>query len=450
MTRSSPLPPSLFRRVVRGIGPGIIVACVVIGPGSILASSRVGCEFGYQLTWVVLGAGMLMAAAVATTARVGVELSATPCTEIARRLGRPFAALCGASVFGITACFQFSNNQGVLAAIEPLAPLGPTGQAALLVGLNGALAGCLFLFKAFYPPLERIMMVLVALMLLGFVANLALARPSPSKLAAGCIPSIPVEMGGRFLPYLEATPAGNSTPSGEAASSPAVVDRWLVVQGLVATTFSIAGAFYQAYLVREKGWGAAQLRQGLVDSAVGSAILVGISATIMATSAAVLAGRVAPHELRSAADVARQLEPLFGSAATWLFCLGVFAGAASSFLVNSVIGGTMLADGLGLDPRLDSPWTKAFTIAVLSLGMFVAIKVQPADRVGLIVFAQALTALGGPALAFALVYLGWNCRKTRTHAASQLAFGLTIIGAGVITIMAVRTLWRLGLSLGAG
>ena len=37
-----------IRERVKSIGPAIIVAAVVLGPGSILASSRVGAEWGWM------------------------------------------------------------------------------------------------------------------------------------------------------------------------------------------------------------------------------------------------------------------------------------------------------------------------------------------------------------------------------------------------------------------
>ena len=114
--RMSPL-----ARLLRSFGPALIVACVVLGPGSILTASQVGCQYGYDLLWTLAAAGTLMAGAVAAAARVGVGLDASPCAELARRVGRPAAFLAGLCVFCIASCFQFSNNLGVLASIEPLA-----------------------------------------------------------------------------------------------------------------------------------------------------------------------------------------------------------------------------------------------------------------------------------------------------------------------------------------
>ena len=44
---------------LRSIGPGLVTACVVIGPGSILTSSKVGAANGYNLIWVVCVAVLL-------------------------------------------------------------------------------------------------------------------------------------------------------------------------------------------------------------------------------------------------------------------------------------------------------------------------------------------------------------------------------------------------------
>ncbi|MCA9229759.1 MAG: divalent metal cation transporter [Planctomycetales bacterium] len=431
--------PAGLLRFTRALGPAIIVACVVLGPGSILTSSKVGCQFGYELSWILVGAGILMAGAVATAARVGISLEGTPCNELATRLGRPVAALAGISVFLIAACFQFSNNLGVLASIEPLVESGAGLQHTLLIGLNAALIACLFGFKKLYQPIERLMMLLVGLMLIGFAANLLLARPSLLNFLAGLLPGIPDGISGGFLPVVQEIKA---TTANDPATH-TVVDPWIAVQGLIATTFSIAGAFYQSYLVKEKGWKLANLRQGLTDSVAGITVLLGITMMILVTSASVLSGNVAPADLQSVADVAKQLEPLFGSTAKLLFCLGIFAGALSSFLVNSLIGGTLLADGLGLEAKMDSKWPKLFTIGVLMIGMVIALTTSSEGRVPLIIFAQAATVLGGPVLALSLLYLALRPSTTGAPPTPTWMIGLTSLGTLVICTLAVRTAWTL-------
>ena len=169
----------------------------------------------------------------------------------------------------------------------------------------------------------------------------------------------------------------------------------------------------------------------------------------MSTSAAVLYGRVEPDSLKSATDVAAQLEPLFGQFAALLFVLGIFAGAFSSFLVNASIGGVLLSDGLGLGAKLDQAWPKRFTVLALACGMAVAIAtlLTDVDLVGLIIFAQALTVLGGPVLAISLLYLAVGKTFRDRVQAPMWMIGLMSLGLIVVTLLAMRTGVKVWLSV---
>lgn len=425
---------SPLRAFFRSLGPAIIVASVVLGPGSILTSSRVGCEFGYSMIWVLVTAALLMVSMVALGARLGVVNDGTLCDELARRLGRPVAVFAGGSVFVIVACFQFSNNLGVLAAVEPFVNPGGYWPAVVLVLLNLLSIAALYGLQRLYKPVEKLMMLLVGLMLLAFASNLLFARPSVLEALGGLIPTLPFDSLADLVPRKQGG---------------AIVDPMLPLQGLFATTLSVAAAFYQGSLVREKGWTIDNLRQGLIDSLAGITVLGSISLMIMLTSAAVLRGTVAPSELTSAAEVAAQLEPLFGTAATALFCIGIFAGAFSSFLVNALIGGVMLSDGLGLGGKMDGTASRAFTTAALLIGMFIALGVTTADMktVNLIIFAQAVTVLGVPVLAFSMLYLATRPDLTGSRAIPTWMKAMAVLACAATLGLALRTAWRIYLQL---
>lgn len=137
-----------------------------------------------------------------------------------------------------------------------------------------------------------------------------------------------------------------------------------VLQALVATTFSVAGAFYQAYNVRARGWGIADVRKGMIDSLAGISVLGGVSVILMSTAAAALHGTdVDPASLTNVSEVARQFEPLFGRYATLVFSTGILAGGFAAFMVNALIGGNMLADGFGFGETMNDRGTKHATVA---------------------------------------------------------------------------------------
>lgn len=422
----------------RSIGPAIIVASVVLGPGSILTSTKVGTQYGYDMVWALATAAVLMIGMTALAARLGVVLSGTPCDELAARAGRPLSILVGLTFFLIVACFQFGNNVGVLAALEPWVGKSKVGAVAVLVIMNAAIIFALFGFRHLYKPVEKLMKLLVALMIVGFAGNLIMASPSLSATLGGLLPQLPEGALDTLLP---------KKVEGQ------LVDHFLPVQAMFATTFSVAGAFYQAYLVRQKGWTVNDLKQGLFDSAFGISALALTTLMLMITAAAVLHDnpQVNADQLKGAADVAVALEPLFGRGAVALFTLGLFAGAFSSFLMNAMIGGTLLSDGLGLGGEMDQAWPKAFTVAALLSGMTVAILLQTTEQfsvVDLIVFAQALTVLGNPLLAGLLL---WLAARPDLKGDYAVPLWLKLLGgAGFLAVLflAVRTAFRLYLQTG--
>ena len=103
------------------------------------------------------------------------------------------------------------------------------------------------------------------------------------------------------------------------------------------------------------------------------------------------------------------LKPSFGTIGPVLFFLGVFSAAYSSFLVNSMIGGFILSDGLGLGSKSDDLWPKLLTIAVLMTGMCVGLYcilvLENQKPLGLIVAAQAVTVLAAPMVGGSLLWL---------------------------------------------
>jgi len=364
------------------IGPGLVTACVVIGPGSITTSSKVGATHGFQLTPVVLVAVIFMMVFMQMGARVGVVSGRSPADMITESFGRWLAVLIGLATFFISASFQFGNNLGVDAAVREISRdvLSPDFRLAAepwfdftVVLFNALAITFLLVFKNLYRAIERLMMFFVGLMLASFALNLGFAL-------------------------------ANMTPVPELAANyerPPLLDFSLL--GLVGTTFVITAAYYQCYLVQQKGWTQKDVATGMRDARVGSVIMALITLMIMCTAAAVLRGSA----IGNYTEVSSQLEPLFGAWGRPLFCIGLFAAAYSSFLVNSMIGGFIMADGLGWGSQPDDKAPRLMTIAVLLIGMGVAIIVIKLDfdPVPAVVAAQAVTVLAAPLMAGVMIWL---------------------------------------------
>jgi manganese transport protein len=404
----------------RSIGPALITACVVFGPGSLLISSNVGAKHGFELLWLLLMTGVLMGTYMTTAARIGVVGGATPCTLIAHRLGRVAAAVIGINLCLICTAFQFSNNLAVVAAAGALIPKVP--PIVVLAVLNGLIIIFLFTARQVYRLLEKVMKVMVGIILVSFVINIILASPSLAAILKGLIPGIPegITLG---LPHK----VGGK-----------IEDPLLLIASLLGTTFSVAAALYQGNLVREKGWTIKEYRNGIGDSIAGVAVLTSVSAVIMITAATVIPGQ----EAKDIGVLAQSLQPLLRTTAYTIFCVGLFAVAMNPFLINAMIGGSILADGIGKPAKLSDRWSRLFTVVVLLIGMLVAVLALRTGQkpVNLIIFGQALTVIGNPLMAATILWLA-NRKDIMGERRNTLLLNiLGGIGFIVVLFMAVRVL----------
>lgn len=407
------------------IGPALITACVVFGPGSLLVSSNIGANYGYDLLWLLAFTGLMMGTYLTMSARIGVVGGATPCTLIAQRLGRPAAAIVGLTLCLTCGSFQFSNNLAVVTAISAFLPENsPTWLTpAILVGFNLAIIIFLFTAQHLYQALERMMKVMVGVILICFIINLVAAQPSIAAILQGFIPKIP-----------------ESRISGVAQ-----LDPMILIASLLGTTFSVAGAFFQGNLVREKNWTIDDYRRSVGDSIVGVSVLTGISMIIMITAATVILGKPADN----IGTLASALQPLLGKTSYWIFCIGLVAVAMNPFLINAVIGGTILADGIGKPAHLHDRWPRAFTVLVMLIGMTFALlgRLTGMSTINLLIFGQALTVLGNPMMALALIWLanrkdimGERRNAWKMNLLAGIGFMVVLFTAGIMA-------WRIYLKI---
>ena len=411
----------------RSLGPALITACVVFGPGSLLVTANIGASHRYELLWLLILTGVLMGTYMTTAARIGVVGGATPCTLIAQRLGRPIAAVVAINLCLICGTFQFSNNVAVAVAAGTFIP--NIESRWILLGFNGLIIVFLFAAKHIYRFLERMMKIMVGLMLLCFLVNVVLAGPSLSNILRGLVPS---------------WPQGVSLAVPEKIGG-VIHDPMILIASLLGTTFSVAAAFYQGNLVREKGWTIKDYRRSIGDSVAGVCVLTGISAIIMITAATVIPGKPA----EDIGVLAESLRPLLRSVAYIFFCVGLFAVAMNPFLINAMIGGSILADGIGKPCRLNDRWSRLFTVAVLLAGMVVGMLALRTGQkpVKLIIFGQALTVIGNPLMAATILWLA-NRKDIMGERRNTIILNiLGGLGLLAVVVMAIRVLILLVLKL---
>ncbi|UCF36901.1 MAG: Nramp family divalent metal transporter [Acidobacteriota bacterium] len=387
-----------FRKRIRQIGPAFILAAVVLGPGSVTLATIAGSRYGYQLLWVPVVSTVFMVVFTVMAARIAL-VSRQSLFDVARRkYGATIATWGGVFGFLSILAFQAGNSAAV----------GFAGNA--LFGMDARLWSIGFLFPALallflpdlYRKLEILVKVVIGLMIVGFAGTLVTVGIDFSGAFRGLVPSFPDN------------------------------DAVFLSLGMAATTFSIAAAAYQSYLMKEKRWGPDELSTEGLDSLVGIGILGGISVVILLVSAGVI--RQVAEPVFDAQTMARQLEPVAGPAAFILFTVGFFFAGFSSLVVNPLVGATLLVDGIGREPDLKNRPLRLSAAGILIFGTFVAV-LFGGTPIELLRVAQALAVVAFPVLGFLVWRLSAD-RKIMGENANSL--GLNILaGLGYLTVLGI-------------
>jgi NRAMP (natural resistance-associated macrophage protein)-like metal ion transporter len=388
-----------LKKILKSVGPGFIIASVVLGPGSITVASRIGSEYGYAFLWVIVLATIFMITYTSMGARYGVINSQSILQRMADHYGRWFALLIGISAFLSTASFQFGNNLGIGIGMQGITGINEHVWPLIFTPLSIIL---IFWARNLYRVLENLMKFMVMIMIIAFFINLILTKPEMGPLGRGFIPSM------------------------------LSMDTLHVVSALMGTSFALAAALYQSYLAQDKGWKKENLKKSLTDTYIGILFLALISAIVLITSAAALHPR--GILVNSAADMAKQMEALFGAYAKIIFSVGLCAAAFSSMMVNSVIGGGLLADGLGLSRSMNDVRTKIFIIAILLIGMLVAIFFR-GNVIYALIMAQASTMLTVPLIAIGLFLVLNNQKIMGEYKNNALQNIIAVAGFLVVSLM---------------
>jgi len=359
-------------KALGAIGPGFIIAAVALGPGSITTASKIGATQGYDYLWAILLAAISMAVYTGMSTRFAVMNRQSILRVIESKYGRWLSYGIGISSFLASLSFQFGNNLGVGMGMESITGINVQIWPAVFTIFAIIL---IFVAKNLYATLEKLMMYIVMLIIMAFVVNLVFVKPDVSQTISGFIPS-----------------SFSTDYIGELAA-------------IVGTTFVLNSALYQSYLVQKKKWQVTNMKMAIKASNTGVFLLALMSVLIIMTSAASL--KPLGIQVNSAADMAIQLELLLGSYAKYIFAIGFLAASFSSLLVNAVIGGGLLADGLGMGQAMDKKMPKIFTTFILVAGMIVAILVASglSSPVYSLILAQSSSMIAVPLIGIGLLLI---------------------------------------------
>lgn len=396
---------SIIQRL-KNSGPGALVTAAFIGPGTVTACTLAGANFGYALLWALLFATLATMALQEMSARLGVVTQKGLGETLAELLRAspwrwPLIGLVCVALYLGNAAYEAGNLSGAALGI---AAIGGEGDSVFQgsVIIISILAG-LLLWSGTYRQIEKALVVLVIFMAIAFVATFVIVRPDIAALFAGlALPTIPD-------------------------------GALLTVVALIGTTVVPYNLFLHASAAREKWVGADDLAAARTDTMVtiGLGGLIGI--LIVSTAAASLFA--SSVEVKSAADMAKQFEPLFGPSAKYLMGAGLFAAGFTSTITAPLATGYAISEIFQIAPEKRHFAMRLIALSVVVCGAgFALTGIKP---VTIILSAQFANGLLLPIIAGFLLY-AMNQRSilgdyANGRLANTIGIGVLLVAAGLGT-----------------
>ena len=368
------------------IGPGALVAAAFVGPGTVTVCTLAGAGFGYTLLWALVFATLATIVFQEMAGRLGAAARSGLGQALRRSLGSsawrwPLYALIVVALYAGNAAYEAGNLSGAALGAEAILGTGVTFEAAVVaITLLAAVA----LVGGSYRQLERLLIGLVALMAVAFVGTFAVTRPDFVAMLRGLlVPRIP--------------------------------DGGLVmVLALIGTTVVPYNLFLHASAAKTRWAGADDLAAVRTDTAVSVGVGGLVSIFIVATASASLFAQ--GLAVSNAAEMAVQLEPLFGPVAKYLLGTGLLAAGFSSALTAPLATAFAITELAGAS----GPFVfRSIALSVLLIGCVFALSgVQP---ITIILSAQFANGLLLPIVAAFLLYAMNDRRLLGAHVNGRAA-----------------------------
>lgn len=385
---------------IRNMGPGALVTAAFIGPGTVTACTIAGASFGYALLWALVFATIATVVLQEMSARLGVVTQKGLGETLAELFDAsiwkwPLIGLVGVALYLGNAAYEAGNLSG--AALGIGAMFGESEWVFRIAVLTIAVLATALLLGGSYKRMERVLLALVAVMTVAFVATFVIVRPDVGAMARGM-----------FAP---------SIPDG----------ALLTVIALIGTTVVPYNLFLHASAAKDKWAGPENLKAARGDTTIAIGIGGLIAILIVSTASASLFA--AGLAVTSAAKMAGQFEPLFGSASKYLLGIGLFAAGLTSAITAPLATAYAMTEVLRVPGGQKSRAFKGIALSVVAVGA--ALSLTGIRPIEIIVTAQFANGLLLPIVAVFLLYVMNQKKVLGDHANGALA---NVLGAVVVLI----------------
>ena len=394
----------MIKKLFKNIGPGPLVAAAFIGPGTVTVCTIAGVNFGFALLWAMVLSIVATVVLQEMAARLGV-ISQKGLSEIIRQeinnpilKGFVIVLILSAIVIG-NAAYEAGNISGGALGMQTLfgnQVFEIAGLKLNLMTLIIGLAAFVLLYLGNYKVLEKALVFLVILMSLAFLITAIITKPNLAAIIEGAfVPKFPEK-------------------------------SILTIIGLIGTTVVPYNLFLHASLAKTKWKDQSDLSYARKDTII--AVVVGglVSMCIIISASAIPA-----QDILNASDLAKGLEPLFGSFAKYFLAIGLFAAGITSAITAPLAAAFVASGCLGWQSDLKS--TKFRMVWMIILGLGILFSSIGFKSIEIIKFAQIANGLLLPIIAGFLLWVMNKSSILGNYKNSKLQniFGIIIL---IVTI----------------
>jgi Mn2+/Fe2+ NRAMP family transporter len=336
------LPPRGIWKWLLILGPGLIATSAGNDAGGIATYSSAGAKFGYDMIWVMVLLTVSFAVVQEMCSRLGAATGRGLLDLIREQFGISWTLFAIVIIVIANGGVTISEFVGIGAASELLGV-----SSYISVPIAAVVLWYLVIFGS-YAKVEKVFL-LMTLVFFAYPIAAILGKPDWSAVASGTfIPKIRFESEYIFL-----------------------------LVGLLGTTITPYIQIFQQSSTVERGAARKHYGQERLDAYFGSVFsnLMSVSMIIATAATLYVAGQ---HNIESAADAAKALEPVAGSSARVMFSVGLLGASllaggvlplATSYAISEAFG---IPKGVNLDYRRGKVFFGLFT-AFIVLGAAVAL-----------------------------------------------------------------------------
>ncbi|NWK56448.1 Nramp family divalent metal transporter [Verrucomicrobiaceae bacterium N1E253] len=389
-----------MKKFLLSVMPGIFLIGYNIGTGSLTAMSKAGANFGCDLLWAVLLSCLITWYLISFFSRFTMVTGLTAMEAFRRHIHPAYAWTLWAAL-SVIILSALMAMIGLLTDVITVwsNEVGVGNPSRALVGSLIALLVLSLILIGNSKRFEIILSILVALMGIAFIGSAIWFFPGAETVLAGLIPKLP--------------------DVAEGSDNSAMV----ILAGMVGTTVSVFALLIRSGQVKDHGWTMDDWKTQKRDAAVSASMMFILSAAVMMTATSTL--HAGGHKMNHIKEMIPMLKPIFGSAALFVFVIGIMAAGISSHLPNMMVIPWLCDDIHGKARNTQTTQKRVLFVGLTIISILGVLMARP---VFLLLLSQAGISIVMPMALLGLIYLSARKDILTSHRPSKAEWvSLTLI-----------------------